>query len=310
MLVKAASNRIRALDQQSPRYDLVIGIDGGGTNCRAALATAAGEVIGRGRSGPSNIMTDLDGARASIEAAARLALADAGRDPSMLPRVPAVLGLAGTNVGGYKQQLLAGLPFAESAVESDALIALEGALGEEDGAIAILGTGSIFMARRAGAFHTIGGWGFMLSDLGGGARIGRDLLQETLLANDDIRPGSPLTDRVLDRFGGDPREIVKFAAAARPAEFGGFAPLVFEHAADDPVAARILGSAVADIEEALDALRLAPDHKLSLIGGLGPLLAPLLSDRYRERVTPPYRDALGGAGSMALRLFVHERAAS
>lgn len=292
------------MDQQRPPYDLVIGIDGGGTNCRAALATTAGEVIGRGRSGPSNIMTDLDGARASIEAAARLALADAGRDPSMLPAVPAVLGLAGTNVGGYKQQLLASLPFAESAVESDALIALEGALGDEDGAIAILGTGSIFMARRTGAYHTIGGWGFMLSDLGGGARIGRDLLQETLLANDDIRPGSPLTDRVLDRFGGDPREIVKFAAAARPAEFGGFAPLVFEHAADDPVASHILARAVADIEEALDALRLAPDHKLSLIGGLGPLLAPLLSARYRERVTPPYRDALGGAVSMALRLFV------
>ena len=297
------------MDQQRPPYDLVIGIDGGGTNCRAALATRAGEIIGRGRSGPSNIMTDLDGARASIEAAARLALADSGRDPALLATVPAVLGLAGTNVGGYKQQLLQGLPFAESVVESDALIALEGALGDEDGAIAILGTGSIFMARRAGAYHTIGGWGFMLSDLGGGARIGRDLLQETLLANDDIRPGSPLTDRVLDRFGGDPREIVKFAAAARPAEFGGFAPLVFDHAADDPVATSILARAVADIEEALDALELAPHHKLSLIGGLGPLLAPLLSVRYRERVTPPYGDALGGAVSMALRLFVRgERA--
>ena len=44
----------------------LLGIDGGGTGCRAALATAAGDIIGRGKSGAANIRTDLTGARENI----------------------------------------------------------------------------------------------------------------------------------------------------------------------------------------------------------------------------------------------------
>ena len=59
--------------------NLVLGIDGGGTSCRAALATADGRVIGRAKSGAANIRTDLTGARQNIVEAARLAFVDAGR---------------------------------------------------------------------------------------------------------------------------------------------------------------------------------------------------------------------------------------
>lgn len=284
--------------------ELVLGIDGGGTSCRAALATPAGEVLGRGRSGAANIMTDLHGARANIVEAARLAFVDAGRDPALIPSVGAVLGLAGTNVGGFKQQLQEILPFRESLVESDALIALNGALGDHDGAIAIIGTGSIFMSRRGDRLHTIGGWGFMLGDLGSGARLGRDLLQETLLAHDDIHPGSALTDAVLERFGGDPRNIVQFGAASKPGEFAAFAPMVLDYAdRGDAAALHVLRRAVGDIEEALAALKLVPGDWLCLLGGLAALYAPHLSREYRGLIRPPLQDALGGAVSMAVRHF-------
>jgi glucosamine kinase len=284
--------------------ELVLGIDGGGTSCRAALATASGEVIGRGKSGPANIMSDLDGARESIVEAARLAFLDAGRDPALLTAVGAVLGLAGTNVGGYKQQLLDILPFRESLVESDALIALNGALGGHDGAIAIIGTGSIFMSRKGERLQTIGGWGFMLGDLASGARIGRDLLQETLLAHDDIHPGSALTRAVLERFEGDPRSIVKFGAASKPSDFGAFAPMIFEFAGSgDPVALRLIGRATNDIEEALAALKLDDGDRLCLLGGLAGLYARHLSQKYGAMLRPPLQDALGGAVSMAVHRF-------
>jgi glucosamine kinase len=284
--------------------NLVLGIDGGGTSCRAALAIASGDVVGRGRSGPANIMTDLEGARHNIVEAARLAFVEAGMDPGLIPDTSAVLGLAGTNVGGYKQQLEAILPFRRSLVESDALIAMNGALGDHDGAIAIIGTGSIFMSRKGSVMQTIGGWGFLLGDLGGGARIGRDLLQETLLAHDDIRPGSALTQAVMEKFAGDPRDIVKFGAASKPADFGTFAPLVFEHAGKgDPVAARVLQRAVGDLEEALDALKLESGQRLCLLGGLANLVAPYMSPRYQAMLHAPLQDALGGAVMMAARLF-------
>ncbi|TJW23259.1 MAG: N-acetylglucosamine kinase, partial [Mesorhizobium sp.] len=82
-----------------------------GTSCRAALATVEGTVIGRAKSGAANIRTDLTGARANIVDAARQAFVAAGQDPELIPQTPAILGLAGANVGTYRQQLEAILPF-------------------------------------------------------------------------------------------------------------------------------------------------------------------------------------------------------
>ncbi|MBZ9990332.1 N-acetylglucosamine kinase [Mesorhizobium sp. BH1-1-5] len=282
----------------------VLGIDGGGTSCRAALATVDGAVVGRAKSGAANIRTDLTGARANIVEAARQAFLAAGKDPELIPHTPAILGLAGANVGTYRQQLEAILPFSQSRVETDAEIALEGAVGSGDGAMAILGTGTAYMARKNGKSRAIGGWGFQVGDQGSGARIGRDLLEQTLLAYDGIRSGSPLTDAMLAVFRNNPEDVVEFTTNAKPGDFGGFAPKVFEHAEKgDLVANWILGKAVADVEASLGALDLADDAPLCLLGGLAPLYAPRLSARYQRLLKAPLDDALGGAVQMALRIF-------
>ena len=286
---------------------LVLGIDGGGTSCRAALATAEGVVIGRAKAGPSNIMTDLEGSSRSIVEAARLAFANAGRDSALMAETPAVMGLAGADAGGDGERLKELLPFPQSAVESDGVIALEGALGDHDGAIAIVGTGTIFVSRQAGKLATIGGRGLVLGDFGSGGRIGRDLLQETLLAHDRIHSGSALADIVLAKFGGDARAIVRFGATARPVDYAAYAPLVFEHAdKGDAIAGRVLAGAIAGVEEALDALHLRPGDRLCILGGLADLVAPRLSARFRAYLHKPLQDALGGAVHMALRLFVRD----
>jgi glucosamine kinase len=290
---------------------LVLGIDGGGTSCRAALATADGHIIGRAKSGAANIRTDLTGARQSIVEAARLAFLDAGQDPGLMPQTPAVLGLAGSNVGTYRQQLEAILPFQRNVVKSDALIALEGAVGTGDGAIVVLGTGSAYMARRDGETRAVGGWGFLVGDQGSGARLGRDLLEETLLAYDGIGEASALTRAVLAVFRNEPRDVVEFTTTAKPGDFGGFAPMVFDHAAKgDAVAEKILTRAVHFIEASLKVLDLRPGDPLCLLGGLAELYAPRLSDHFRALLRPPLQDALGGAVQMAVRLLAQEEAAS
>ncbi|MBZ9709763.1 N-acetylglucosamine kinase [Mesorhizobium sp. B3-2-1] len=282
----------------------VLGIDGGGTSCRAALATADGVVVGRAKSGAANIRTDLTGARSNIVDAARQAFIAAGQDPDLIPQTPAILGLAGANVGTYRQQLEAILPFSTSRVETDAEIALEGAVGSGDGAMAILGTGTAYMARKNGKSRAIGGWGFQVGDQGSGARIGRDLLEQTLLAHDGVRQASPLTDSMMAVFRNNPEDVVEFTTNAKPGDFGGFAPKVFEHAQKgDIVANWILDRAVADVEASLGALDLAAGAPLCLLGGLAPLYAPRLSARYRALLKEPLDDALGGAVQMAARLF-------
>ncbi|TGQ81106.1 N-acetylglucosamine kinase [Mesorhizobium sp. M8A.F.Ca.ET.207.01.1.1] len=288
----------------------VLGIDGGGTSCRAALATADGAVIGRAKSGAANIRTDLTGARSNIVDAARQAFIAAGQDPDLIPQTPAILGLAGANVGTYRQQLEAILPFSTSRVETDAEIALEGAVGSGDGAMAILGTGTAYMARKNGKSRAIGGWGFQVGDQGSGARIGRDLLEQTLLAHDGVRQASPLTDSMMAVFRNNPEDVVEFTTNAKPGDFGGFAPKVFEHAKKgDIVANWILDKAVDDVEASLGALDLAAGAPLCLLGGLAPLYAPRLSARYRALLKEPLDDALGGAVQMAARLFARTEAA-
>jgi glucosamine kinase len=284
--------------------DHVIAIDGGGTSCRALVADGSGTPLGRGRAGSANIMTDLEGARKNIVAASEAACAEAGLPAHVVSSSSALLGLAGANIGDYGERIRALLPFRRSIVETDAMIALNGALGAEDGAMAILGTGSIFMARRKGRIRSVGGWGFMVGDLGSGARVGRALLQEALLAHDGVHQGSELTSEILRRFEDDPQTLVEYAHTAKPGEFGTFAPLVFEYAErGDPIGNALIDGAVRSIEEALRAIMPQDCDRLCLLGGLARLYQPFLGPRFRKLVKEPFGDALQGALGLALQRF-------
>ncbi|MEX6505218.1 BadF/BadG/BcrA/BcrD ATPase family protein [Jiella sp. M17.18] len=281
----------------------IVGIDGGGTSCRLAIADGTGRILGQAKSGSANIRTDLAGARANIVAAAEEAAAAAGLPVDAVRSATAVLGLAGGNVGDHAARLQTMLPFGDSHVVSDALIALQGALGSHDGAIAILGTGSIFAARRGEKVRMIGGWGFQIGDLGSGARLGRQLLEEALLAYDGVRASSPLTDAVLQRFEGDPRLMVEAVRDAPPAFYGSFAPqIVGALERGDEVAEAIFADALANAERMLEAVAGNGDERICLLGGLAETYAERMSERFRRRLHAPLGDALQGAVQMAVQI--------
>ena len=52
-----------------------LGIDGGGTGCRAQLEDASGRVVSQAQAGAANVVTDREGALANIIAAAARACA-------------------------------------------------------------------------------------------------------------------------------------------------------------------------------------------------------------------------------------------
>lgn len=287
---------------------LILGIDGGGTSCRAALANADGVMLGRGRSGASNILTDPDTALKHITEAARLAFEDAGLKPR-LDATQAILGLAGNNVGDAVGYVTTRLPFARSQIVSDGVIALQGAIGDEDGAIGIVGTGTVYIIRDQGQFRSIAGWGFQVSDLGSGARLGQLALQETLLAFDKIRPMSHLAEAILAEFDGNPELIVDFARLAKPGDFGRYTPKVFEFAEQgDETALRILKAGASGVDEALDTVYAVTGAagKLCLLGGLAPLYPPYLAERHRTRLSEPRADALTGAVELAVKAYAEK----
>ena len=281
-----------------------IGIDGGGTSCRAAVTDRTGKVLGTGKAGASNILSDLENSQVNIVASARQALVDDGLDPGLTDKLPVVIGTAGANVGDYGKHLEKALPFAKTYVVTDATIALQGALGDADGIIGAFGTGSVYNARRNGMSWGIGGWGFVVGDQASGARLGRDLLERSILAHDNVSRPSPLTEALMAEFEGDPERVVEFAHAAKPKDFARYAPMVFEYAErSDAVAIDIVKTAGNAIAHSLDALLWPECPSICLLGGLSRAYYPWLESRHKELLREPKGDALSGAMELAAKLL-------
>lgn len=273
---------------------LILGVDGGGTGCRAAVADLSGHVLGRGEAGAANIASEPDSAADNIRLAADQALAQAGATPASIRR--AVLGLAGANLPGAAERLADALPFTAVEVITDAITAARGALGDRDGIVAAIGTGSVFAVQRGQVVRQFGGYGLLLGDEGSGASLGRALLSRALRAHDGVLPMTPLLADILREMGG-PGGIVAFAFQARPADFATLAPRITE--STDPAAEAVLSEAEADVARTLQALRLGTDLPLVFLGGLGPYYARRFQDRWP--ILPALGNGLDGALQLALR---------
>ncbi|MDB5524946.1 MAG: N-acetylglucosamine kinase [Rhizobium sp.] len=287
----------------------LVGIDGGGTSCRAAVADATGRILGHGKSGAANIMTAPDTALVNITKAAKAAFTDAGLSEELVQSADAFLGLAGNNVEDTVAYVIPRLPFAHSIIESDGLVALQGALGDGDGGVAILGTGTIYIARSGNRVSYVGGWGFNIGDLGSGARLGQMAMQESLLVHDGIVPRTLLATSLLEEFDNAPPKMVKFSQRAKPGDYGRFAPRVFDFASTgDVTALRIITQSAGWIDAALDRVsEITGGGRLCLLGGLAALYPPFLSPRHRSRLVAPVADALAGAIALAKSSFIDQR---
>jgi glucosamine kinase len=211
---------------------LFLGIDGGGTRCRARLAAASGARLGEAAAGPANIRRGMDQAFAAVSEAGTACLHQAGLSRRDLPRITACLALAGAS---EPAELAAAQryphPFGRAIVTSDAHAACVGAHGGRDGGVIVVGTGSIGWAELKGRSYRVGGWGLPVSDEGSGAWIGGEALRRVLWAHDGRVAWTGLLDVLFAEFQADPHAIVRWASAAAPSDFAALAPRVVDPAA-------------------------------------------------------------------------------
>lgn len=282
---------------------IFLGIDGGGTGCRARFESADGRVLGQGFSGPATTRIGIAAAWASLAQAYEAAARDAGLAPADLASVSAGIGLAGVGRKGALAALRAlPHPFARLAFESDAMAACLGAHSGRDGAIVIAGTGSIGLGRVAGRDLRVGGYGFPISDEGSGAELGLRAVQMALRAHDGRQPGTALLHEVMQRFGGDPSEAVAWMDTATASDYAALAPMVMRHADQaDAVARRIVQEAAEQIDAQVRRLFELGAPRVSLLGGLASPLEPWLSPDVRRRLKPADGDAVSGAIILAGR---------
>lgn len=279
---------------------LFLGIDGGGTGCRAALWRDG--LIGQGSAGPANLTTDFEGGLANMRQAVVGAAQAAGLSESALKHAIGHAGLAGVQSEAMARKVADRLP-GRCRVTEDRDIAIAGALGPKgDGAVLAIGTGSFVGLRRGGAIRAVGGWGLQLSDQASGGWLGRAALAATLEALDGLRDRTALSDALVARMGGTPQDIVGFATTARPADYGELAPMVVQAAeAGDAMACELLARGGDWLDRALSALDHCPEEPICLTGGLGP--------QYRTALDRPYRRFIAPLGSPLDGALILARAA-
>lgn len=288
-----------SLLQDTPPF--VIGCDGGGTGCRLVIADAQGRVLAQGTGGPANVTSDFGQAIASLNEALGKACRELGVTPAAVLQGVAHFGLAGVQSAQDAARVAAQFPFLHINVTEDRLIAVAGALGNADGVLIGLGTGTIIAAQRGDQVSRIGGWGLQLSDDASGAWLGRLMLQRVLLAQDGMEAFTPLTEACFAGFGRDPRGLVAFAATARPADYASFAPDIIAAArAGDAVAVALMQRGAAYLTRALDVLKFTPPEVLCLTGGVGPHYAPYLPQTVRSAIVGPKGKGVDGALMLAM----------
>ena len=179
---------------------LVLGLDGGGTQTRAAVADLRGSISGSSTAGACNLaavspLEALTNARAAAEAALK---ESGGSRAEVISVCAGVAGFSYTDRRAlFAQSLQAAFPNARIAVEPDYVIALAGATGGTPGVIVIAGTGSAaYGENTAGETHRTGAYGYLIDDGGSGYGVGRGALAAVLAAADGTGQPTTLTERI------------------------------------------------------------------------------------------------------------------
>ena len=276
----------------------LIGVDGGGTSCRIALKWSGQRT--EAVFGCANVTTDFYGATKILRDGLYAVAGQAGVPGNQLQSFPAYLGLAGVVDEADAAAVVEALPLKKAVVEDDRRATVVGALGNADGTVAGIGTGS-FLARRSGAdLRLVGGWGLKLGDEASGAWLGRRLLTSVLDVVDGLRDGTSLTRDVFRRFERSPRQIVAFARKAGPAEFASLAPLIIEAAkAGDPIGRMLMDEGSDYLIRTAAKLGWQDQERLCLIGGVAPHYQDYLPNGLARCVVPAEGTALDGALQLA-----------
>lgn len=274
-----------------------IGVDGGGSSCRARIEDREGRLLGQGTAGPATTRIGLDRSMQAVREASETAAIDAGLLPTALGHTIAGVGLAGIDRKGAREALLSvSHPFRRVVYASDAKIACLGAHGGHDGGIVVLGTGSIGFARVNGRELRIGGYGFPISDEASGANLGLRAVQLALRAHDGRIKPTPFLLEVMERLGPDPSGLVEWAEQATATEYATLAPRVLSFAeAGDPFAKEIVAEGVQHVEVLIHSFVEFGAPRISLLGGLSSRLVRWLSPQMLSVVSPPESDAVAGA---------------
>lgn len=232
---------------------LLVAVDGGGSSTRLWVLDANGGKLAEGRGGPSSVMAV--GAERAIQA-----VADAAEEAGLTgtdERIAVVaITMAGVDREPENSQIRTGVqrlfPGARVIIEHDAVGALLAGSFGEPGVLLLAGTGSISLSRGPGGeLVRVGGWGYLVDDVGSGYWLGMQGVRRSLRAEDGRGAPTVLTQVLQDETGVetilDLVGPIHYGTYDRPA-VARWASLVVQAAdAGDEVAATIVEEGAAEL---------------------------------------------------------------
>lgn len=277
---------------------LRIGLDAGGSHCRAWLFNAEEKVISKAVSGPANVASNIELATKNFKLTAANALREAGLNADLyLGKLDVGAGVAGVHSPSACKRLAEwDHPFNSFAFDTDLYTAHIGAHAGQDGATIICGTGFSALAVIDSQRSEVGGYGFPAGDKACGASIGLEALQAVFLAADGLAEKGALWERIVERSDFDVHELAGSLLNMPAVEYARFALDVF-HAADDGDmrSAQILKRAANYLDKIIQLFVAQGAERICVVGSVGKALIDWLPHRTQVKVVPPKQGAEWGA---------------
>ncbi len=286
------------LTSNDKKHELLLGIDGGGSKCKAIIMNKDNEILGTGISGPGNPLHGFEQATNSITKSAQLALKDAGLAHIKLDELIAGVGLAGVNLPVLLDKMLAWQhPFKTMHLATDLLIACLGAHNGKDGAVMISGTGSCGFSCVEGKHGIVGAHGCPHGDKSSGAWFGLQGVKQVLLSLDGLVPETIMTPLLLDKLNcSDDTGLVEVVASQKATFYAQQANLVFDAAEQgDQVALSIVNEGAEYINDMAKTLAAKNPPRMSMLGGLTARLKDWLADDVKLMLEKPLQPPEVGA---------------
>ncbi len=289
-------NKTFSLNVHSITY--LIGVDGGGTHTRLAIADINGIELARVKVGASGLINGIESAWRIILNAIEEAFANLHQAVPDLSTMAIGLGLAGVHNKSWAVEFIEKNPgFAWLKLETDIYTALLGAHQGKPGGIIVLGTGSGGEALFAdGSRCEVGGWGFPCGDEASGARLGLSAVNYAQQVLDKRAELSEFSDAVITHCGGNRDALFDWLARANQSAYAQLAPLVVSYADQEKnlMAKEIMKKAAIEIKRMVWALDKSCLLPIALCGSLAKPFEKYLSSELVMRLVPAYADAVSG----------------
>lgn len=281
-------------------------VEGGGTKTRMAILDQQGNPLSLKKGdwmaqevsvSASNISEGRDCVDLAIQTLFKdLKVGEEERELSqILPECKVIAGMAGLNA--EEQFELVRQVFQKQGIEqhqlhlmSDGDLALQ--LFDQRGALLIAGTGSICLGIKEGNYYRVGGLGRILGDEGSGYFIGLQALKAGLADEYGWGKQTELRGALCELFG-----LKKLNEAIQPVTRGEWgpsqvaraAPIVFELAFRDEVAASIIEEAAAQLRSQLMSLLEQADLSHCEIHLYGGIFKSYNAEKFMKKITDDRR---------------------